>query len=240
MNPIKKYIITQLRRSFDITSRDVANRVVQELKYDDLALQLLASISPRYIPWTKAALSPSVVVTILNDIMINQRSIIVECGGGISTIYIARLLTQRNAGHLYTIEEDNSWANYLENLLSEEGLTRYVTILQTPITEIRCAMPNRGEWYDETIIRKEIGNKTIDLLIVDGPAVKKDQPLIRYLALPFFYKNLSKRFCIILDDIHRSGESYILKEWEKKFDIPFKNHITYAIGFSGHYFIPYL
>lgn len=59
---------------------------------------------------------PSGLVAVLNEILINSRTSIVECGGGISTFYIAKLI-QENGGHLYSIEHELSWAIFLEKQL---------------------------------------------------------------------------------------------------------------------------
>ena len=59
---------------------------------DVLAMQSLAPLTEGYIPWNAASMRPSSVIVILNEIMFNHRQSILECGSGISTIYIAALL----------------------------------------------------------------------------------------------------------------------------------------------------
>src|SRR5438093_6942309 len=81
---------------------------------DAMALEVLAPLSLSYLPWSQAAMRPSGLVAVLNDIVINGRVRIVECGSGISTFYIARLLRElrslRRAGRIHTIEHDEPWA----------------------------------------------------------------------------------------------------------------------------------
>src|SRR5690554_4806588 len=45
-----------------------------------------------FIPFTTWTISPSVILHILNDIVINNRSNIIEFGSGASTLYIAKLI----------------------------------------------------------------------------------------------------------------------------------------------------
>jgi predicted O-methyltransferase YrrM len=57
------------------------------------------------MPWPGSAIAPSALRTILNEIEINSRNIIVEFGCGISTLYIAKVL-KNTEGHITTIEND--------------------------------------------------------------------------------------------------------------------------------------
>src|ERR1041385_49769 len=75
---------------------------------DMLAMQALGPLSLTYLPWSQAAMRPSGLVAVLNDIVINHRLHIVECGSGISTFYIARLFKQ-HGGHIHTIEHYEGW-----------------------------------------------------------------------------------------------------------------------------------
>jgi len=201
---------------------------------DILALQHLIPLSPVYLPWSQSAMRPSAIVGVLNEIILNNRSCILECGGGISTNYIASLIKKRG-GHLYTIESDKSWAKILNNLLEAQNLGEFVTVIYAPLKECDIAL-GKMYWYDETVITKNLSDITIDLLLVDGPpAYQQGQELSRYPALPKFKKYLKDDFCIILDDIDRPGEKKILKIWEKDFRIIFEKRYVngnIAIGRS--------
>ena len=83
---------------------------------DVLAMQALAPLTEGYIPWNAASMRPSSVMVILNEIMFNHRQSILECGSGISTIYIAALL-RNTGGHLFTVENDPGWINTIRGIL---------------------------------------------------------------------------------------------------------------------------
>ena len=67
---------------------------------DMLAMAALAPLSRGFLPWSQASMRPSGLLAVVNDIVINRRTKIVECGSGISTFYIARLLKERGGHYL--------------------------------------------------------------------------------------------------------------------------------------------
>src|SRR5690348_12241875 len=146
----------------------VLNRVLLDSmrdRRDMLAIQALAPLSPSYLPWSQAAMRPSAVVAVLNDIVINNRSHVVECGGGVSTFYIARLLRERG-GHLYTIEHDADWARLLEQSLQAEGLGDHANVVFAPLARSSHSLEDTP-WYSEEKLSCVV-NSPIDLLVVDG------------------------------------------------------------------------
>ena len=192
---------------------------------DAVALQILSALSTTYQPWTPSALTPSALVKILNEIVLNRRTCIVECGGGISTIYIAKVLKQQRNGHLYTIEDDLDWIEILKSLLEEEALSEYVTIIPAPLVTCELALEN-NLWYDLSLFRSYLSPGTIDLLIVDGPpAYDKPRRLSRYPALPALRDFFAPNLTVILDDINRSGEAEILVKWANEFGLTFEKYL---------------
>ena len=199
---------------------------------DILAMQVLMPLSSSYLPWSQAAMRPSALVAVLNDITINNRSHIVECGGGISSFYIARTLKERG-GHLYTIEHDPQWAAILNKALEAEQLQDHVSVILAPLAKTPLSFSG-AVWYDEEKLKPLTASREIDLLIVDGPpAYTKELRHARYPAVPFFKDFLADNYTIILDDINRQGEQEILRKWEETLGIPFNRRFldgTIAVG----------
>lgn len=140
------------------------------MRRDILAMQVLAPLSSRYLPWSMSAMRPSGVVKVLNEIILNRRRHIVELGGGISTCYIGRLLRQRGEGRLWTVEHDDRWADVLEQTLAGEALSEVVTVVRAPLSPISPAWPGEDTaWYDREAIRDALAGLPVDLLVVDGP-----------------------------------------------------------------------
>jgi Methyltransferase domain len=182
---------------------------------DSLAMQALAPLSQTYLPWSGYAMRPSGVVKILNEMVINQRSTVVECGAGLTTVYIASLMRQQGKGHLYTIEHDAAWVDVVRGLLAQGGLESYVTLIHAPL--VGCALSLEGtDWYDERAIAAVLGDRVIDLLVVDGPpAYDEARRYARYPAAVYFQGQMAADYAIVLDDIDRAGEQHVMAQWEK-------------------------
>lgn len=205
---------------------------VSYFRDDTLAIFSLESLSrdlKHYYPYTSMAMDFMNLKIIINDIVINQRKNIVECGAGISTIYIANVLRKNGIkANFVTIEEDEGWANYLMAQLEKEGLADYSRIMYVPIE-------NNGErtWYSSAII-KEIKRSilNVDCLIVDAPiAYGEGREKIRAGAVPNFMDIFSDKGSIFLDDCNRKGEKEVLKYWEKEYGLKFSlyNRLGYYI-----------
>jgi predicted O-methyltransferase YrrM len=155
---------------------------------------------------------------------------IVECGSGISTIVIARLLAARGHGQLHALEHDPRWAGETRRRIEAEGLAGRAAVVQAPLCPHPLAQPG-CEWYDARALeRLPLG---IDLLLVDGPP--GGAPGIeraRYPALPALASRLSPGATVILDDVERPGERWILDRWRRRpgvsFDLPATDRV--AIG----------
>jgi len=206
---------------------------------DGLATQRLIPLTEAYLPWSPSALSATVVEKLLNEIIVNQRSSIVECGGGMSTIYIARLLQQRADGHLHTIEHDGEWLTLLKDLLDERGLDEHVSLIHAPLQPTEQAWSGE-QWYSVEIVRNALKSVTIDLVLVDGPpAYRPEISHSRYPAVPILSEFLMDQYTIVLDDIDREGEKEIIKEWECQLGIDFDICLldgNFAIGTKGEAF----
>jgi predicted O-methyltransferase YrrM len=202
---------------------------------DVLAMSALAPLSRKYLPWSQASMRPSGLLAVLNDIVINNRKRVVECGGGISTFYISRLLSERG-GHLYSIENDEAWASLLQEQLNDEGLADIATVVYAPLEKTTHGWDGNGstQWYSEEKLRCIKDKEKIDLLIVDGPAAySKDIMYARYPAVPFFKSAFAEDYTVVLDDINRQGEQEIAARWGQELGVKFSLRFvdgTIAIG----------
>ncbi|MEN3615698.1 class I SAM-dependent methyltransferase [Plantactinospora sp. ZYX-F-223] len=197
-----------------------------QLWQDVLALQVLAPLSSSYLPWNMAAMRPSGVVAVLNEIIINRRRCIVELGAGISSIYIGRLLRQRG-GHIWTVEHDEQWADALDREFANESLEDVVTVVRAPLVPTTSTWPDEENgWYESEAIRRTITDRKIDLLVIDGPPANDvARQHSRYPAIPFFSPLLADDYTIVLDDVNRPGEQEIIKRWERDLGISFEHHV---------------
>lgn len=212
----------------------VLKDIVLEFK-DMKCLHGLKDLHDSYLPWSGASIRPTALVYIFNDVMINGRKAIVECGAGISTVYIASLLKQigETDRMLYSIDHDENWLSIIRKQLEDNDLEGFVKLIHAPLVHSDYCQDETQTWYDPEKIRSVIGNETIDLLFVDGPpANKKGFEESRYPALPFFKENLAENMTVLLDDADRKGEAKIAEKWAREFGLPFKKSIL-----SGNVFI---
>ena len=230
MKIIKKYI-------HDIYSKAFLNNLseLKLIQHELLNTQRLAPLFNNYIPWTSSSMSPSAIVTILNEIVINSRECVVECGSGISTLFIAKIFNELGNGHIYTIEHDQTWIEVIENILKREGLDKFVSIIYAPLVSTDVSL-DKSQWYNTQPINEKLSDKEVDLIIVDGPpGHKKEIMYSRYPAVPYLKNFFADSFTIILDDCNRIGESEIVTRWEEILSIRFEKHLlkgNIAIGKS--------
>lgn len=207
---------------------------------DSMALQALAPLSTSYLPWSVMAMRPSAVVALLNDVVVNRRRCAVECGGGVSTTYLARTFSRIGEGHVYTVEHDGTWAGILSEQLAAEGLSERATIVHAPLEHSSLSWSG-GDWYADAALRQLDGIPPIDLLIVDGPpAYAQHGPHSRYPALPYFHDRLAEEFTVVLDDIVRRGELEIVDRWEAEFGLQFVRRFSagsIAMAHSGSHML---
>lgn len=195
---------------------------LSDLGYNALAMQQLTPLYRSYFPWSQFSMSPAGLSVVLNEIYIASKQSIVECGGGVSTLFITRLLQQLGQGYLYTIEHDLGWAETLEAMLKRENLEDFGTIIFAPLSPTNLSFSDSA-WYDTSVIDKMLADKKLDLVLVDGPPAYETEIMYsRYPAMPYFKDKLADDYTIIVDDYDRPGEIEIVRRWEKLLGIKFE------------------
>ncbi|MGO3183441.1 MAG: hypothetical protein ACTIJ9_11470 [Aequorivita sp.] len=171
-----------------------------------------------FIPFTGWSISPSVILHILNDIVINKRCNIIEFGSGASTLYIARLIqTLKLDAKFYSVESSDEWLQKMKGQLALYNLEDVVTLVYAPLKEApkEFCLNEQKLWYDTGKIESAIADiKEFDLVIVDGP-FGGSTPYARYSAIPFLKSRLSSNFAVFLDDAARAHENEIITHWSE-------------------------
>ncbi|MDT0645316.1 class I SAM-dependent methyltransferase [Zunongwangia sp. F260] len=222
--------------------------IKEDLKFNDLKgddvyslniLQPLLSGKP-YLPFNGGALRPTGIVYILNEILINKRSSVLEFGSGITTILIARMIKKNKLNIVYkSVEHNLEWKNYLHNKLQEEGLLDQVELIYADLKKV--AKDNETIWYDCDHLNNVLENIFFDLIIVDGPPA--NYPEIRYARLPvvdFIKYKLKSNYCIFIDDAHRDGEKEMISFFKKSYEITESHTVskTFYVIYSKSLFNP--
>jgi len=215
----KDYSISLFKRFTNILFQ---NKLNFEILKEHYAYDLMAKYMPlRYFPITSSTLKFESMLTILNDITINNRKNYIEFGSGLSTLVVAKhAILNKIDLQITSIEHDNQWIEIMEYYFKQEGITN-VTLLSIPLSTSIISQ-NNLPWYDFKLLDSHCYNHTFDIALVDGPpAYKKDNMLSRYQAIPFLKNKLNETYSIFLDDCNRPGEKKIIKQWEKEYKISF-------------------
>ncbi|HEV7751288.1 MAG TPA: class I SAM-dependent methyltransferase [Baekduia sp.] len=178
-----------------------------------------------YLPWGTGAMRPAGLVMVCNEIVYADRTTIVECGSGVSTIILARLLRQRGAGTVVALEHDAAWAQRVADLLRREELHEQARVVHAPLE-------GDPPWYATEALAGL--PKDVDLLIVDGPpAYAAGEELRRAPALAHFESRLTPGATVVLDDLARPGERAVLAGWEAQTPWRFRVEESAGVAFGA-------
>lgn len=159
-----------------------------------------------YLPWTTGSMRPAGLVAVCNDVVHGARTRIVECGSGVSTVVLARLLRERGAGGVVAVEHDAHWAAVVRDQLRRESLQDVARVVD-------ARLQGEPPWYAPTALAELPAE--VDLLVVDGPpACAAGQATSRAPALGWFAPRLVAGATVVLDDIARPGEREVVAGWQ--------------------------
>jgi predicted O-methyltransferase YrrM len=158
------------------------------------------------------ALDPSALVQLLDLVRTHQPRIVVELGGGTSTIWLGHALRAIDGARLISVEHDDDYAARTSQVIAAHELADIVEVRIAPLVDVRLD-GDVALWYDPKAL-EDIGS--IDLLVVDGPPAGEDATA-RYPALPVLQRHLSVGALVVLDDATRTGESDVVDRWCREF-----------------------
>ena len=159
-----------------------------------------------YLPFSPGSMRVSALVYLCNAIFHRRPAEIVECGCGVSTVVLARLLAERGGGRLTALEHDPDWATVIRDQLVAEMLEDVARVVLAPLED---------GWYAAAGVARL--PDAIDLLVVDGPPA--DRPELAYArrpALPRLASRLAPGALVVLDDAGRAGEQAVLDRWQEE------------------------
>lgn len=125
---------------------------------------------------------------------------------------------------LLSFEQDRNYLKQTQQALASHGVNQMVELVLAPLVPTRhSAQPAEEKplFYDcekhlERLARLFENRHARILVVVDGPASPKNNPLIREPALGTVLQYLAAHHLdVVLDDSHRSGEQQVLKQWKE-------------------------
>jgi predicted O-methyltransferase YrrM len=176
------------------------------------ALQNLSAVLPvtDVLPATRGwAASPDLLV-VLVDLVISQRpSLVVECGSGASTLWLALAIRRFGIeGRVVALDHDPTFGGKTRDLLARHDVGDLAEVRDAPLESFSLA----GETYSWYARRAWEDLKGIELLFVDGPPATTGHQA-RYPALPLLASSLSPAATAVLDDLVVPDMQKVLRLW---------------------------
>ncbi|TLP94741.1 class I SAM-dependent methyltransferase [Nesterenkonia salmonea] len=169
------------------------------------------SLQPYNEAWPMAGADLLELMTYILD---RRPHTILECGSGMSTVWIGLALKQLGRGRLYSLEHDDHFLAQTQHLIEINGLTDQVSINRAPLDDVSVGDQD-FEWY-AVDGWQEISD--IELLIVDGPPQSTGK-LARFPAVPMLLDRLADRATVVLDDADRPDEQEIGRAWSEQYGL---------------------
>lgn len=177
-------------------------------------LSIIPIVNPRLpLPGTRGwAASPDFLKIIIENIINAKPRVILELGGGVSTVYIGYVLEKNKFGKIYSVDHLEEYANLTRKRINNHKLDSYVEVIYSPLETIEVK-GKKWIWY-KNFITNEM--KEIDMLIIDGPP-ETLQSNSRYPALPLLFEYLSDNAIVIIDDYIRKEDKEVISIWLKEY-----------------------
>lgn len=154
------------------------------------------------------ALDPTTLLELVDVIRAELPRLIVECGSGSSTIWLAYALEAVGSGRLVSVDHEAEFAARTRHNLRRHGLQQWAEVRDAPLTDL-AADVEPARWYRPDAFADLAA---IDLLVVDGPPEATGRQA-RLPAYPMLVDRLADTSWILLDDTMRAAERSAVTAW---------------------------
>jgi predicted O-methyltransferase YrrM len=211
-------LASQSERTLD-TVRRLGARVEKEVKTEIKqtfrqleALQNLSAVLPAndVLPATRGwAASPDLLMVLVDLVITERPSLVVECGSGASTLWLALAMRRFEIdGRIVALDHDPVFGAKTRDLLARHNVRDLAEVRDAPLESFSLD----GEAYSWYTRRAWEDLKGIDLLFVDGPPATTGHQA-RYPALPLLNGLLSPVATAVLDDLVVPDMQKVLRLW---------------------------
>jgi hypothetical protein len=178
---------------------------------------------PIFPPTRGWAASPDFLYLLFRYVMEAKPRLILELGGGATTIVLGLLCEKLGRGKVVSVENHPVFAERLRNETSSRGLDDIVEIIHAPLKEIRLdGFEELFLWYD--LAGAELSG--VEMLVIDGPFGRVNR-LARYPAGPLLFPMLSPGAAVFVDDADREDEMEMVRLWRGLYpDLGIRHHST--------------
>ena len=211
-------LAVQSERTHDNVRR-IGTRIESEIKKEVRqtfrqleALQNLSAMVPSsaVLPATRVwAASPDLLVVLVDLVIAERPSLVVECGSGASTLWLALAMRQSGIdGRIIALDHDPVFGGKTRDLLARHDVGHLAEVRDAPLETFSLD----GETYSWYARRAWEDLAGIDLLFVDGPPAATGHQA-RYPALPLLSEALSPAATAVLDDLVVPDMQKVLRLW---------------------------
>ena len=176
------------------------------------ALQNLSAVLPAndVLPATRAwAASPDLLLVLVDLVIAERPSLVVECGSGASTLWLALAMRRFEIdGRIIALDHDPVFGSKTRGFLARHDVADLAEVRDAPLESFSL----NGETYSWYARRAWEDLKGIDLLFIDGPPAVTGQQA-RYPALPLLAGSLSPVATAVLDDLIVPDMQKVLRLW---------------------------
>ncbi|WP_420113855.1 class I SAM-dependent methyltransferase [Pseudactinotalea sp.] len=169
-----------------------------------------------------SALAPTAIARLVDIITEERPQLIVECGSGISTIWMGYALAEAGSGRLVALEHHPEFLKRTRAMVAAHRLDDVIEVRSAPLGPVDVGGEEQ-HWYQTDLTELD----DIGLLLVDGPPATRN-PTARYPAVPLMGPRLAPGALIAVDDATRSGEQAIVKRWMEQ-----NSQLTLTREFAG-------
>lgn len=155
-----------------------------------------------------AATAPTIIHLVETVLADARPPVVLECGSGTSTVWLAAAMRRRGDGRVVALEHDAGYAEQTRRDLAKHGLENVATVAHAPLIECTTTA-GTAPWYDVNALGDLSG---ITLLFVDGPP-GATAPHARRPAFELLVDRLAEDAIVVLDDTHRDEEREIVEAW---------------------------
>jgi len=234
LGPLLGGLLLLIRHSLDLASRignlagettrtlDTARRaeagigkVQAEIKQTFRQLEALQNLNAMLpvnavVPATRGwAASPDLLVVLVDLVITERPSLVVECGSGASTLWLALAMRRsRIDGRIIALDHDPVFGGKTRDLLARHDVLDIAEVRDAPLESFSLDGQTYS-WYARRAWEDLAG---IDLLFVDGPPANTGHQA-RYPALPLLGGSLSPVATAVLDDLIVPDMQKVLRLW---------------------------
>src|SRR5215469_7661647 len=176
------------------------------------ALQNLNAVLPAHdvLPATRGwAASPDLLMVLVDLVITERPSLVVECGSGASTLWLALAMRRFEIdGRIVALDHDPVFGGKTRDLLARHDVRDLAEVRDAPLESFSLD-GDTYSWYARRAWEDLTG---IDLLFVDGPPATTGHQA-RYPALPLLSGSLSPVASAVLDDLVVPDMRQVLQLW---------------------------